>query len=179
LGLYRLHTPSLPQLSTNEYFIQYEEGSSIAFFDGATRSDRSSCGVGGVIKTVDKLVYRWHINCGRGTNSKDEFMGIWATFTLANHLALPRMQAFGDSRVIIEWLNDRGKLDIYSIEGWKKRTKDLIKKFQVLSFHHIYRVFNKEVDKLSKEALLALEGKITYYQWEPGGARQMKHLDIY
>jgi ribonuclease HI len=97
-------------------------------------------------------------------------MGIWATLTLANHLAIHRLQAFGDSKVIIEWLNDRGKLDICSIEGWKKRTKDLYKNFQVLSFHHIYRDFNKEADKLSKEALLAPEGRITYYQWEPGGA---------
>jgi hypothetical protein len=81
--------------------------------------------------------------------------------------------------VIIEWLSDRGKLDICSIEGWKKLTKDLFKNFQVLSFHHIYRDFNKEADKLSKEALLAPEGKITYYQWEPGGAGQTKNLDIY
>jgi hypothetical protein len=50
LGLYRPNNPSLPQSLTKECFIQYEEGSSIAFFDGATRSDRSSCGAGGVIK---------------------------------------------------------------------------------------------------------------------------------
>jgi ribonuclease HI len=131
-----------------------------------------------VIKTVDNIVYRWHINCGKGTNTKAELMGIWATLTLANHLSLPRLQAFGDSRVIIEWLNDRGKLNVCSIEGWKIRTKDLIKKFQYISFHHLYREFNKEADKLSKEALLVPEGKITYYQWEPGGAGQTKHLAI-
>jgi hypothetical protein len=69
----------------------------------------------------------------------------------------------GDSRVIIDWLNDRGQLQASTIEGWKIRTKDLIKKFQAISFHHIYREFNKEADQLSKQALLEYEGKITYY----------------
>jgi hypothetical protein len=106
-------------------------------------------------------------------------MGIWATLTLANHLAIQRLQAVGDSRVIIDWLNDKAKLDVCYIESWKKRTLDLCKKFQRLSFHHIYREFNKEADKLSKEALRAPEGRITFYQWEPGGVQESKHLNIY
>ena len=135
--------------------------------------------MGGVIKSIDKLVYRWHLNCGGGTNSKAELMGIWATLTLANHLVIHRLQAFGDSKVIIEWLNDRGKLDICTIEGWKNRIKVLSKKFQALSFDHIYKDFNIEAGKLSKEALLAPEGRLTYYQWEPKGVGRLKFLDIY
>jgi hypothetical protein len=79
----------------------------------------------GIIKTTDKLVYRWFFNCGGGTNSKAELLGIWASLTLANYLDIHRLQAFGDSKVIIEWLNDRGKLDICAIEGWKKCIKVL------------------------------------------------------
>jgi ribonuclease HI len=178
LGLYRLHTSSSPHVPIKECLIQYVEGSSIVFFNGAIRSDRLYCGAGGMIKTVDNIVYRWNINCGIGNNTKAELMGIWETLTLSNHISLPRLQAFVDSRVIIEWLNDRGKLDVFPIEGWKTRTKDLIKKFQYLSFHHLYREFNKENDKLSKEALLVPKGKIIYYQWEPGGVGQTKHLTI-
>lgn len=105
LGLYKPHNPSLPQSSINECFIQYEEGSSIAFFDKATLSYQSFCGAGGVIKSINKLVYRWHLNCGGRTNSKAELLGIWATITWANHHATT-LQDFGDSKVIIEWLND-------------------------------------------------------------------------
>jgi hypothetical protein len=54
-----------------------------------------------------------------------------------------------------------------------------MKNFQAISFHHIYRDFNKEADKLSKQALLEHEGKITYYQWEPGGAGPLKHLAMF
>jgi hypothetical protein len=81
--------------------------------------------------------------------------------------------------VIIDWLNDKGQLKACSIEGWKIRTKDLIKNFQAISFHHIFREFNKEADQLSKKALLEPEGKISYYLWEPGGAGPMNHLAMF
>jgi len=117
IELFRSKNNHVSKYATKECFIQCEEGSAIAFFDGAGRSDRSSCGVGGVIKTTDKLVYMWFFNCDGGTNSKTELLRIWATLTLANYLDIHRLQAFGDSKVIIEWLNDRGKLDICAIEG--------------------------------------------------------------
>jgi len=81
--------------------------------------------------------------------------------------------------VIIDLLNDRGHLKACSIEGWKIRIKALFKNFQVISFHHIYRDFNKEAAKLSKVALMVPEGKITYYRWDPGGVGPMNHLDIF
>jgi hypothetical protein len=60
-------------------------------------------------------------------------LGIWETLTLATHLALPKLQALGDSKVIIEWINNRGRLQASAIEGWKHRTKELIKNFKKLA----------------------------------------------
>jgi hypothetical protein len=60
-------------------------------------------------------------------------LGIWATLTLANHLALPKLHALRDSKVIIEWLNNRGRFHASAIEGWKHRTKELIKNFKKLA----------------------------------------------
>jgi ribonuclease HI len=130
LGLYK-HQPSTQKFAPiRDCLVTQSDGFSIAFFDGAAQSDKKVCGAGGVIKTSDSLVYRWHLNSGEGTNTKAELLGIWATLTLAIHLSLPKLQAMGDSRVIIDWLNDRGKLQACTIEGWKLRTKELIKKFQ-------------------------------------------------
>jgi hypothetical protein len=36
-------------------------------------------GGGGILKSSDFSVYRWVMNCGEGTNTKDELMGVWAT----------------------------------------------------------------------------------------------------
>jgi ribonuclease HI len=129
-------------------------GTSIACFDGAALSGGKQCGAGGVIKTLESTVYRWFINCGDGTNTKAELLGVWATLTLATHLSLQKLQVLGDSKVIIEWLNNRGRLQASAIEGWKLRTKELIKYFQEISFQHIFREFNKEADQLSKQAIM-------------------------
>jgi len=40
-----------------ECFIQHEEGTTTAFFDGVASSDRFSCGVGGVIKTIENCLH--------------------------------------------------------------------------------------------------------------------------
>jgi len=90
--------------------ISQHVGFSIVFFYGEAQSDSKHCGAGGVIKTPNSTIYRWLYNCGEGTNTKVELLGIWATLTLATHLALSKLQALGDSKVIIEWLNNRGRL---------------------------------------------------------------------
>jgi hypothetical protein len=128
LGLFKKHPSTQKLIPIRACLITQHVGFSIAFFDGAAQLDNKLCGAGGVIKTPDSTVYRWHFNNGEGTNTKAELLGIWATLTLANHLALPKLQALGDSKVIIEWLNNRGRLQASAIEGWKHRTKELIKK---------------------------------------------------
>jgi ribonuclease HI len=112
----------------------YLDGFSLAFFDGASQKNKAVCGAGGEIKTFDSRVFRWTLNGGAGTNTKVELLGIWATLTLSSHLSLPKIQACGDSRVIIDWLNGKANLQGCSIEGWKRRIQDLIKDFQATVF---------------------------------------------
>jgi ribonuclease HI len=72
---------------------------------------------------------------------------------LASHLSFHRLQVLGDSKVVIDWLSNRGRLQASAIEGWKSRIKDLIKSFHAISFEHIYREFNVEADLLSKQGI--------------------------
>jgi hypothetical protein len=85
----------------------------------------------------------------------------------------------GESKVIIEWLNNRGRLQAIAIEGWKLITKDLIKYFQEISFHRIFREFNKEADQLSKQAIYESESRISYFKWENGFAGPLSHLNLF
>jgi len=75
------------------------------------------CGAGGEIKTFDSRVFRWTVNGGACTKTKAELLGIWATLTLSSYLSLPKIQACGDSKVIIDWLNGKAKLQGCFIEG--------------------------------------------------------------
>jgi ribonuclease HI len=131
-------------------------GTTVACFNATTQADGKQCGArggGGGIKTPDHSVYRWIFNCGEGTNTREELLGVWATLNLATWLAISEIQVLGDSKVVIDWLNDKGRLHGCAIECWKLRIKDLLKNFEGIIFSHIYRDFNKEADILSKQAI--------------------------
>jgi ribonuclease HI len=44
---------------------------------------------------------------GKGTNTKAELMGAWASLFIAKHLDILDIQLLGDSKVIIEWLKKK------------------------------------------------------------------------
>jgi len=69
---------------------------------------------------------------------------------LADHLAIPCIHIMGDSKVVIEWLINKGRLPVSLVEGWKVRIKLLAQKFHSISVQHIYRNFNTDADVLSK-----------------------------
>jgi hypothetical protein len=66
-------------------------------------------------------------------------MGAWATLFLTNILFLSNIQILNDSKVIVEWMNERSELCVSSLEGWKKRIRTLKKNFESIQFFHIYR----------------------------------------
>jgi ribonuclease HI len=95
----------------------------VACFDGATQANGLCSGVGGIIKLSATTIYKWYLNCGVGTNTKAELMGVWATLFIANYLSIHKLQILGDSKVIIDWLNNKSDLRVSSIEGWKQRIR--------------------------------------------------------
>jgi ribonuclease HI len=143
--------------------------------------DGTQCGVGGVLKIPYLSVFRWVYNCGGGTNTRAELknLGVWETLLLASHLSFHRIQVLGDSKVVIDWLSNRGRLQASAIEGWKSRIKNLIKHFHAISFEHIFREFNMEADLLSKKALREPKGIITYYLWTNGTEGPRRHLSLH
>jgi len=79
----------------------------VACFDGVAKVDGQCCGVGGTIRLSSSPIHKWYMNCCPGTNTKEELLGAWATLYLTKLLALPKIQILGDSRVIINWLNEK------------------------------------------------------------------------
>lgn len=73
-----------------------------------------------------------------------------------------------DSKVIIDWINDKVELRSAALECWKERiteAKRLLKSFTAI---HIYREKNNIADQLSKQALTRPPGLITFARWEDG-----------
>jgi ribonuclease HI len=78
------------------------EGVTLACFDGEALSNGICCATGGIFKSDDMRITKWYLNCGVGTNTKSELMGLWATLTLASHWVIDNVQILGDSKVIID-----------------------------------------------------------------------------
>ena len=98
---------------------------------------------------------------------------------LADYLSLHRLQVMGDSRVVIDWLLNKSRLQVCPVEGWKTRIKDLIKLFQSINFEHIFRNYNMEANLLSKQTLDEPEGIIYYYHWSNGVEGPRRHFRIH
>jgi hypothetical protein len=78
------------------------EGFTLACFDGEALSSGDFYEAGVFFKTHASRVTKWYINCGAGTNTKAELMGMWVTLTLASLWAIDKIQILGDSKVIID-----------------------------------------------------------------------------
>jgi ribonuclease HI len=156
-----------------------EEGFTLACFDGAAQSNGLCCGAGGTFKSHPSRVTKWFINCGAGSNTKAELMGLWATLTLATFWSINQLQILGDSRVIIDWINHKCNLNTVNIKCWKQKTLDLAKNFKDLSIHHIYRVHSKEADALSKIALSEVEGRLSVFHTDIGMESQPSCINIF
>jgi len=135
-----------------------QTGDAFAWFDGASQNNGTIAGARGIIKTLDSTIIKWIYNCGSGTNSRAELIVAWATLLLADHMSYYNIRVMGYSKVIIDWLSKKGRLQVSSLDGSKNRILILIKNFQNISFHHVHRQYNAEVEFFSKQALGEPEG---------------------
>lgn len=156
----------------------------MTYFDGPSITRVSNCGARGSIKCLDSPDYKWYFNCGDGTNTKSELLGTWATLTISKHLDIHYIQILGDSilgdsKVTIDSLNKKWNLQVINIEGWKLIIWDLVASFQGICFQHIFRESNENADKLSKKALLASKGRLSYFTWDGETTGPTLHIDIF
>ena len=68
----------------------------------------------------------------------------------------------GDSRVIINWISGKSKLDILHLSHWKKRILELKDSFALISFSHIFIEFITVAHALPKEVVGLMEGIIHF-----------------
>ena len=64
---------------------------SIWWFDGVAHENHTLRGTGVIIKTLMNIIYRWTFNCGIGSNTREKFLGVWATLSLAHRLGIDHL----------------------------------------------------------------------------------------
>jgi hypothetical protein len=80
------------------------------------------------------------------------------------------LHVLGDSRIVIEWLSNKGDLQAISLLPWKDKIRLLQPTFKKISYNHIYSEYNKykSVDQLSKTMLQKKVGILSNNLWIDG-----------
>ena len=122
-----------------------------AFFDGA--SQNSICGGGACLFLNQSHYFQISLGLGTGTNNYAELMTLKLLLCFAIERNCRQLQVFGDSMVVINWINKTHKCRIASLNALSEEITRSLSFFETISFTHVYREQNKEVDRLSKKGL--------------------------
>ena len=98
------------------------------------------------------------LGLGTGTNNYAELMTLKLLLCFAIERNCRQLQVYGDSMVVINWLNKTQKCRNASLDVLYEETCRSLSFFESISFKHVYREHNEEVDKLSKAGLNLQQG---------------------
>ena len=121
------------------------------FFDGAAAENVGRAGF--VIYLNEKHYFSFSVGCGCSMNTRAKLLALWAILRVSLIMGLPIHLIYGDSMVIISWLNGLSALDIPSLMHWCDDTKEMLQLVPSVIFKHTFREHNMLADGLSKQAL--------------------------
>ena len=90
------------------------------FFDGA--SNNGVCGGGIALHYSDFHFFLLNLGCGKETNQRVKLITLWGRMKYIVQEYILQLQIFGDSRVIIDWIDDISKLQIAQLLHWCRKT---------------------------------------------------------
>ena len=90
---------------------------------------------------------------GSGTNNYAELMALKLLLCFAIESNCKKLQVFGDSLVIINWINKIQKCRNTSLDALFEKVSRLLANFESLSLKHLYKEGNMEADRLSKAGI--------------------------
>jgi hypothetical protein len=106
-------------------------------------------------------------------------MGAWASLLLVIKLNLLDFQLLGDSKIMIDWLNSKGKLQVSSLLAWMDKTRELQQMFRKLTLIHTSRENNKKDDALSNISLQKQAELLSYNHWLENNEGPSVHINFF
>ena len=90
---------------------------------------------------------------GLSSNNKADLIALQLVLELAFNLGIQKLHIFGDSLLIIEWMEN--EKNVHNISLWPLYDELMVLElsFQEMCFQHLYRERNGFADTLSKESL--------------------------
>ena len=97
--------------------------------------------------------YCFSVGCGNSTNTRAELLALWFVLRVCQLMGLPIKMIYGDSLVIISWVNRISTLDVPILLHWCDDIYTMLRLAPPVSINHIYREHNTLADGLSKKAM--------------------------
>ena len=94
---------------------------------------------------------------------------------LAHEKGVQKLQIFGDSMIIINWINQTQRCHNIHLTPILKEAAQLKSTFNQISFSHIFREQNQEVDTCSKEVSSPLQHGWEIEEFGPDEAYNFYH----
>jgi len=138
----------------------------IGFFDGAAVDGRGGCGF--ILYISKDHFYRGWTGLLACSNNLAEIFAVWTILYWAHHLKLTDLRVFGDSLLVINWLNGSSLIHAKNLVHHCSRVRELITHFEQIQFQHIFRQHNMEADCLSKKGIGCTEGLLQIEEIEDG-----------
>lgn len=122
------------------------------FIDGASRGNPGPGGIGVVIKLGDKIIKNISKYIGEVTNNIAEYSALVYALEEALVLRFDRIKINTDSELLYRQIKGIYRVKNTGIRPYYEQALRLIKGFGAIELQHIGREYNKEADKLAKNA---------------------------
>jgi len=125
------------------------------YFDGASRGNPGKSSYGGVIITpfdTEFKIYNGVLPNGT-TNNEAEYIALLKGLEYAVEYCIKELDVYGDSKLVISQINGLWQVKHPNMIKYHSLCKELLDKFDVISFNHIDRKYNKRADALANYAL--------------------------
>ena len=88
------------------------------------------------------------------------YIYIYSVLKITKDKQVPSLHIYGDSKTMIDWVNGKNNIRTQHLHNLLKEIQAMKPSFESITFSHIYRELNTEVDTLSKLALAIQQGII-------------------
>lgn len=113
------------------------------------------------------------------TNNFSELVAVWACLFWAKRLGIRDIQNFGDSHVVIDWINLKTGIHSIYLQHWCTSIRDLLTYFTGTSFRHIFCENNQDVDRLSKRGLGKKMGSLYFEELSGSSVIKADNFQMY
>ena len=133
-------------INTNELF---------AYIDGACSGNPGDASIGVVINDK-KHTYKETISqyIGQATNNVAEYSALLMALKKAKSLMAEKIFIKSDSELLVKQIKGVYKVKNETLKELNHQAQSMLSEFKIFKIEHIRREYNKEADKLAKQAIV-------------------------